>query len=397
VCRGQVALNVINDLFWVVFIDPDSEQLDLAAEALREEFQDLHLPAKDENDLPLLKWRRYTHAETRYLKAKSEYLNEHFAGRYAPSLGMLWDGDGKNTNAALTVFRHFDSATVLRGLLGDAPQTGWIVGYPLLERIHYLLVAGFDVYGNVSHQVTTRMYMDFLRMEGESNFLTLLPPASRDVVRDHWYRGAGDDVKQYLQGSKSFFAQKTGVAYRTKEPLPELYALLKKRYARVLDRRHDVRTKGLSNDVRKELARLGSLRGRATSLLPEVALVTLELPDGAKRHYTLLRNSAHTNISTLFDEAKNRLPDEDNMTLLEGFVGFYPNVFFALTTGELSRFVDGIESLADENDYATLVGSFGIRRTDARFWPHSDALHAAFRQSAPIEAGVLDYNRYENR
>ncbi len=57
---------------------------------------------------------------------------------------LLWDGDGKNANAALTVFRHFDSATVVKGFVGRPPKTAWVVGYPLLERIHYLLVAGFD-------------------------------------------------------------------------------------------------------------------------------------------------------------------------------------------------------------------------------------------------------------
>jgi hypothetical protein len=54
------------------------------------------------------------------------------------NLDVLWDGEGHNDNAALTVFRHFDSASVEKGLLGGTPQTAWVVDYPLLERIHYL-------------------------------------------------------------------------------------------------------------------------------------------------------------------------------------------------------------------------------------------------------------------
>ena len=34
VCRGQVALNVINDLFWVVFVDPELERSELSSEEL---------------------------------------------------------------------------------------------------------------------------------------------------------------------------------------------------------------------------------------------------------------------------------------------------------------------------------------------------------------------------
>ena len=75
------------------------------------------------------------------------------------------------------MLRHFDSASVVQGLLGEQPQTVMLIGYPLLERIHYLLVAGFDVYGSVGHQLTTRLYMDFLRMEGEMNFFAFLPLA----------------------------------------------------------------------------------------------------------------------------------------------------------------------------------------------------------------------------
>jgi hypothetical protein len=43
----------------------------------------------------------------------------------------VWDGGGRNPNAALTVFRHYDSATVLQGLIGEQPQTVMLMGYPL--------------------------------------------------------------------------------------------------------------------------------------------------------------------------------------------------------------------------------------------------------------------------
>jgi hypothetical protein len=39
---------------------------------------------------------------------------------------LLWSGDG-NPNATLTVCRHFDSASVLQGFVGQAPKTAWII------------------------------------------------------------------------------------------------------------------------------------------------------------------------------------------------------------------------------------------------------------------------------
>jgi hypothetical protein len=397
VCRGQVALNVINDLFWVAFVDPELERSELSADELGKALQQIHLPAEDENQLPLLQWKKYAKAEDRYLRTKYEILNREFGRKRLPTLSLLWDGDGKNRNAALTVLRHFDSATVVQGFVGERPQTAWLVGYPLLERIHYLLVAGYDVYGNVGHQLTTRLYMDFLRMEGESNFLALLPLKDRQTARDHWYRGVGDDVKQYLQGARTWFGAETGVAYRTNDTLTELYGLMRKQLAPVTDRRFDLATNGLPAAARTALARLDALEGAATAHLPELTFVRVTGLAGGPRDYTLVHNSAHTNISTLFQEAKNRLPAEDTVTLAEGFLGTYPNAFHQVAATELDAYVDAIAGLGAEADYAALVSKFGIRRTDPRFWAHSDALHAAYRRSAPVEAGLFDYNRYENR
>src|SRR5690606_12932578 len=107
----------------------------------------------------------------RYLRAKAEHTRATVDKLGPLRLEAFWDGDGDNDNAALTVFRHNDSASVGRGLVGPDPKTAWVINYPLLERIHYLLVAGFDVYGNVSHQLLSRLYMDFLRIEGEMSFV----------------------------------------------------------------------------------------------------------------------------------------------------------------------------------------------------------------------------------
>jgi hypothetical protein len=35
--------------------------------------------------------------------------------------------------------------------------------------------------------------MDFLRMEGEANYLSLLPSARRSELAEVWYRGMSDD------------------------------------------------------------------------------------------------------------------------------------------------------------------------------------------------------------
>jgi hypothetical protein len=396
VCRGQVALDVITDHFWVLFAEPGAEQSDEDADFLAKQLKDLRLPAEHESTTGPLKWLRYSSLESRYLKAKSEYLSDRFGARNPPTMKLIWNGGGTNPNAALTVFRHFDNASVVQGLIGEVPQTVIVIGYPLLERIHYLLVAGYDVYGNVGHQLATRLYFDFLRMEGEMNFLAFLPRDSRQAVRNRWYRGASKQL-ELLQNADAYYGADTGIRFKTGDPLKEFYGMLKTYMAPLASPRYALATSGLSGMPLRELNRLSRVRGRAVAHLPELALLTVRDAAGRDHDFTLISNIAHTNVAELFDEENRLLPDEDDLLVVNGFVGAYPNAFFMVGAAELPQFVDAVSGLGSEADTAQLLTRFGIRRTDARFWARSDALHLAYRRSMPKEAGVFDLSRFENR
>lgn len=402
VCRGQVALNVIDDRFWTFFLAPEISEIFDDADFLAEQSSNLRLPSEEQsNALAISTWVRYSQLQDAYLAAKASRLKRVFARRDDITLSRVWDGDGSNPNAGLTIFRHFDSASVVQGLVGGPPKTAWVIGYPLLERIHYLLVAGFDVYGNYGHQLNSRLYMDFLRMEGEFNFLVLLPKEVRRQLRDHWYRGASDTVKNYLFGSRLDFDQQTGIPYATRDPKTELFEMLRTRLGPALNRSFDLTGEG-DPFIREQMTRLASARGRSVSWLAQnsfVAVTDSSRPDDSSgwRIYSMLEDSARSNISHLLSEQQSRLPDEDQLTVARGFIGAYPNAFMRVEREQLSRFVDAVRGLASEADYARLLDRYGIRRTDRRFWPHSDRMHQKFRDLAPLEAGLFDYNRLENR
>ena len=394
VCRGQVAVDVIEDHFWVFFADPITANAD--AEFLARESGNLQLPTETGSDSSILtSWLKYSRLETRYLQAKAQYMEQKFDTPQKVGLNLIWDGDGKNPNAALTVFRHFDSASVVQGLVGEPPKTAWVISYPLFERIHYLLVAGFDVYGNVGHQLNARLYMDFLRMEGESNFLDLLPRATRESLRDYWYRGASQEVKDYVYARGSF-DRETGIAYRTSDPQRELYGLLKARLGPVLSARFDL-SNVQDTALQRDLQALGSVRGRSLSWLPEVAFLEVDDPPGPARYFTLLRNTGHSNVSHVFSEGQEVLSDEDTLTVVPGFIGSYPNALYAVSRAKLTHLAEAIRRLSSEDDYRALAERFALRRSNRSFWAHSDALHDAYARSAPAEAGLFDYSRLENR
>ena len=398
VCRGQVALNVINDHFWVTFMHPKYRTAELTEDFLNENIKLLKLPAKDTSSAGLLNWLSYANNEKKFTDAKTRYLNEHVDKQFKISLDLLWDGDGENDNAALTIYRHFDSASVIKGLHGGKPQTAWVITYPLLERIHYLLVAGFDVFGNVGHQLNTRIYMDFLRMEGEFNFLTLLPKQNRKAVRDHWYRGSVNPVKEYIYQYAQGYEGESSVPYKTNDPLQELYIKLQDKLEPVLNRQHDFNQGFKNGIITAALSDLNNIKGIPASQMPQTSIIELtESESGRREYYTLFSNSAFTNISHLFGEEDRRLPKEDNLTVSYGFIGAYPNVFFKLSTEQLPDFVQQVSSIKTNEDYVRLLDSYAVRRTSPSFWDYSDQMHRAFKQSSPINFGYLDYNRLANQ
>lgn len=401
VCRGQVALNVINDHFWVLFSDPDFMN-DKTTHFLEAQRKNLRLPSEQESTalLPLTSWLTYSTDEKEYLDAKKHYMLERFDNGLRMRFDHIWDGDGGNDNAALTIFRHFDSATVTKGLVGQTPKTAWVIDYPLLERIHYLLVAGFDVFGNVGHQLLTRLYMDFLRMEGEYNFLLYLPKTVAAQEIEFWYRDEEDNVEAFLKALYSRDYETTDIAYVTDNPKKELFDRLRQQLGSVVIADDPINRRPLDPtvaDYRKRLQQLSGVRGLALEYLPEQSLMRLRLNDGSARLVSLIVNRAHTNVAHLFNEKERLVPFENTLTVTEFVVGAYPNAFFDLDEKQLSDFVTGVESLDSEDDYNALKSQFGVRRTDPQFWSFSDAIHALYFQRERLDSGFLDYNRLENR
>ncbi len=402
VCRGPIALNVISDQFYIFFLDPEFGALN-TDEFLRKNADSLRLPAAAGSTAPgMVTWVKNAARQRKYMEAKRRAARKAFGDNRKVTLDMLWDGEGSNPNAALTVFRHFDSASVAKGMVGGMPKTAWVLGYPLLERIHYLLVAGFDVFGNVGHQLTTRTYMDFLRMEAEFSFLVFLPEEARTKEREFWYRDTNERIAKEIAGQVTDLDVKTGIEYSTGDPKWELYLKLRRYLGAVLDERTDLRA--VEDGIRDPLKRLAALRGTSVSRMPEVAFLFIPDAAPADQVFTLMRNSAHSNIASPLNERDRRLPAEDTLTVARGFVGTYPNALYRVPRAELESFVTAVGLLVPEgahpqmqDSYARLQENFGVRRTDARFWPTVDRLHEIYAEQEPIEAGLFDISRIENR
>lgn len=416
VCRGSIALSVIDDHFWVLFTDPDGDPLSHDADFLAKVSDDLRIPSEREESIGLLRaWHAYYDVARRYFLEKVEYLNRVYPEGQGYGLKQIWDGDKANRNAALTVYRHYDSATVVQGFVGEIPKTGWVLDYPLLERIHYLLVAGFNVYGTAGHQLATRTYMDFLRIEAELNFLGFLPREQRLPLYRHWYRGTEYPEKLeslMTEGSKKYGVRVPAIHYETADGKKEFFI---KAYQYLGNARSSLdtinwcrefpeRCAALELDpkheaVEKAFRRLSDTKGEITDTFPNVTFVRVRI-DGSVENdlvYTLVRNKSYLNTTALVPSEKTRVKSEDTVDVVKGFVGAYPNFFLELRLQDLQAFVDEYVAIDGLERYDALIEKYGIRRSNPRFWQSADWFNAKYRHDDPIRAGVFDLNRYQNR
>lgn len=403
VCRGQIATDVIRDNFWALFQAPEHD-LYITDPLYRGRATPLlAMPGQNDDVGSVLSlWLKYRDKRNEY-----EALRRYRYGELpAPGWSTLWAG---NDNALLSIFRHFDSASVNKGLIGEVPQTMWLFDYPLLERTYYQLVVNFDVFGNVSHQAQTRLYFDLIRNGAEQNFLRLMPANSRDDFLDDWYQNGGK-VKLWMDYESIDDDKPTGLKLNEKDSKRDFVNQLLARYGDLNASPDPINRcvgaycsrPGLEpvlRDAEQALSRL-TLRPAAglkvIDQLPEATMLRIETRTGHREVYSLLRNRAHSNVAFMLGEASRYQPGLDTLTVYPGVLSSYPNFMFNIPAEQVPAFVAAMESARDAQHFEKIVDRWGVRRSHPQFWEYFHDLSTYIRETTPVEEGVLDMNRYEN-
>ena len=408
VCRGQIALNVINDHFWVMFQDPRYDISVQAPEFLQQQAKNLRMPIRATTMAIVETFSdAYRKKYARYFDAKQAFYDK----TYPQGIGLegIWKGERAKDAPVLTVYRHFDSASVHRGVLGELPKTMWVIDYPQFERIYYSLVAGYDVYGNVSHQTNIRRYMDFLRMEGEANFLAYMPDKVRLPMFKSWYIGD----KEVQREEKYGMHRETGVDFKTSYP--------KNEFIELVVRRHILKSTGIKFDginyfrdnekhptmpkyfrTRVDLEQgVRSLTAPGTGFLKYVGdfginllHIRVKLPKGNYDVTTMVINRWHDNVNSLFGEESKLNSAKDTFDFIHGSIGSYPNMFGRIHYKDLPDFFDLIENFDRSEKDIKRFEKYFISRGNPKFWETFDWFQDYFNKEDPLEAGLYDLNRY---
>lgn len=414
VCNGTNAVNSIQEQFYTMFITPESDNMVRSREFSEKARDLLILPGVWGSDIKLkasieLTEKIVKHREG-YRKLRADETTKNFPKGY--SINDLWNGDKNNPNALLTIFRHNDNAAVLKGFHGDLPKTLFVLDYALFERLVYNLVVNFDVYGNVSHQMLTRVYMDLIRMEAEEMFLSFLPPVIRVPLRKSWYKGLLTEAKmkyifpyvdgnrptqmkfKSLQDAKKEFVEQVLFSYVTPEVRGPVDTLNVKSYA--------IPNKGIKKNPlstsEKILRSLASNKAVGTrrypNFFPENSYIVVNRENGAPEIYTIIKNREHENVSWILAESLRLAPQEDTLTIIRGYYSYYPNQFFVVNEKTLMDFKNKALKLKTIEEYKKFTEEFAVSRVSDQFWPTFDLINTTMKKETPIEFGYLDLSRY---
>jgi Fatty acid cis/trans isomerase (CTI) len=409
VCKGQIALNVIDDHFWVMFMDPDHD-LSVEYPGFLKLYSDkLRMPIERGSDLRIFSalTDEYRKAAVEFYKARQDYyVSLNYAGLGYES---IWKGNRAADAPVLTIYRHFDSASVHKGVLGDLPKTMWVIDYPLLERIYYALVAGFDVFGTTGHQLTIRLYMDALRVEGESNFLDFLPPENRQETMQSWNKGV--NIAKELKYYSSALPAK--ISFTTDCPKREFIEHVVAKHIQPATNITFDSVNYLSTGVpyptlpEKYETDADYLQAFRAISMPGSPFFTLVNDNNANLAYVRVRrekgrdiafsvviNRWHDNVAFLNKEDGRLDPSKDSADFIRGLIGSYPNYFFDVREKDLPDFIDLLAHFDNSPKDLERLAKYGVNRADDRLWETYDWFQQRFNEEEPVEGGLFDLNRY---
>ncbi len=453
VCNGTLSVNAVQDQFFVFFLSPEANKKLITPEVLKE----YSFPARYGEETGFKIISALTQQAENRNKSRVE-LNINLKKYYERGLPLeaIWDGDRENkknnqiltpsnNNAVLTIFRHNDSASIVRGPAGDLPKTAFVMDYATFERMAYNLVINFDVFGSLGHMMLTRAYMDLIRTDAENLYLSFLPTKQRFKLKKHWYNDSKSksDIGKIEKDSLNIIMRtllekakltqtQMEVFYREGEltdidqnriPFKESYEkpelahldLIKE----ILFHRLSPETIGKEdalnwfklksvkpkNEIEKKLSELTrEVKNQKIPFLhhfPELSMLVLGSSDieGRKHYhqfYSLLLNRQFNSISLMAGEDFRRMPEEESLSLFPKVIGYYPNQFFYVEDSQdaVNLFVDRALSIKTFDDYKQFLDIYGINRMNPEIWNIYDYIVAQYQVQDPVDAGYLDLSRY---
>ena len=216
-----------------------------------------------------------------------------------------------------------------------------------------------STFGNLAHQLQTRLYFDLIRNEGEYNFLRFLPSAERDKLRRAWY-AEGGEKKLFTTYAAPDDAVPTRIVYNSRDPKAEFVTRLHAHMSKVVGppdlinrcEQADCRATSETRAMQQTHHALRRFAARSAAVLPvikflpELEYLRVTITEGERLMYSLVHNRAHSNVAFMTGEEERLEPEKDTLTIWPDPLGSYPNFIFNVPLAEVDVFADALAAVA---------------------------------------------------
>ena len=399
ICLTQAATYAVNEYYWIWFLRPESDPSVYDPQLGLDSYDTFFDKGGIVTGLPFI--------GTKYDEPKYRVAFEKTLRKLKPEgLGIedIWDGDGNNPNAWLTVHRHQASTDATTGRerpITGMPRAVWLMSYANFERMYYNAAAYYRYWGSLKHQNDTFNWQTFTRTEAEDLYVSLFAdPKYRKQLRDRYTSTKGklyhQLYKDYSEGrpARDSFASEDALDRAVYERMGPGVVVAEDRLNHWPNDRAPAVVADRITNIAEFEAGLRTLTARRAPFAKFVPNVVHLRVDG-KHLYTLLANRGYKTDKIAFTESSARDSSDDRVAALPGFSGFEANLFIDLSFDEAASFIRSVANVQSVDDWRAVRAQYGIPRASNRFWPFVDWLHHWMEVNMPVEAALLELRSYD--
>jgi hypothetical protein len=151
------------------------------------------------------------------------------------------------------------------------------------------------------------------------------------------------------------------------------------------------------------------VKGSVLNNFPESSFVRITDNNRTVAWYTILKNTTHYNVASLFEEVERIDHTNQNLEFHRGFIGSHPNMFFTVDINDTADFLSEFKRSSSNPNRVlgikgqvsrVLISDYAVGRYHKDFWKISDQANDAFRSKSRYglnnKAGMFDLSRYMN-
>jgi len=255
--------------------------------------------------------------------------------------------------------------------------------------------------------------MDFLRYEGELNFISYLPKKTQL-----------DTFKKWNEGDKWIASHKDEDSWKRKSQVKYKTDNYPQEFIEEVVNNHILKSTNISFDtinyyknghelpsLPKELKTHEDIRNgfraltsSGTGFIKHIVdfgantlYIRLDMNDGRQIMGTMIINRWHDNVNSFLSVDTTLDSAKDSIDFSLGPIGSYPNAFLIVKEDDMLEFFDMLMNFEKTPKYYNTFKKFGVSRSDKDFWEYYDWFQEYFNKTQPLTSGMFDLNRYYHK